>query len=109
MAAMGANAIETYVPWNWHETEQGQFNFKGDRDLAGFLQAAQKAGLVVSGWLLFFGWYFEVSLCLPVVPVASMPLWVRCCRVYCCCCRCCHCCAGAAASGPILLRRVGVR
>ena len=46
---MGANAIETYVPWNWHETEQGQFNFKGDRDLAGFLQAAQKAGLVVSG------------------------------------------------------------
>ncbi len=106
MAAMGANAIETYVPWNWHETEQGQFNFKGDRDLAGFLQAAQKAGLVVSGWLLFLRWYFEVSLCLPV---ASMPLWVRCCRVYCCCCRCCHCCAGAAASGPVLLRRVGVR
>ena len=31
LAAMGANAIETYVPWNYHETTPGDFNFSGMR------------------------------------------------------------------------------
>jgi len=45
--AMGANAIETYVPWNFHEEVQGQFNFKYDRDLVQFLKTAQSVGLMV--------------------------------------------------------------
>lgn len=42
--AMGLNCVETYVPWNLHEPEQGRL-----RDLAAlgrFLDAAQRAGLM---------------------------------------------------------------
>lgn len=30
---MGCNTVETYIPWNYHEKHQGQFNFSGDRDI----------------------------------------------------------------------------
>ena len=36
-----------YVPWNWHEKQPGVFDWSGDHDLVGFLQAAQDAGLLV--------------------------------------------------------------
>lgn len=36
-----------YVPWNFHETETGVYNFSGDRDLVYFLQLAQEVGLLV--------------------------------------------------------------
>lgn len=44
---MGLNSIQTYVPWNWHEAVEGEFNFDGDRDLSRFLTTAQKVGLLV--------------------------------------------------------------
>ena len=47
MKAMGLNSIEVYAPWNWHETEEGHFNFEGNRDLVAFLKKAQQAGLLV--------------------------------------------------------------
>ena len=52
MAAMGLNAVQTYVPWNFHELtrrfgDAPTFDFSGDRDLGAFLDAAQSAGLVV--------------------------------------------------------------
>lgn len=47
LQAMGMNAIATYVPWNWHEETEGNFNWEGDRDIVAFLQTAQDLGLLV--------------------------------------------------------------
>jgi len=47
LRAMGLNAIQTYVPWNWHVAEQGKPNFSGDRNITKFILTAQKAGLLV--------------------------------------------------------------
>ena len=51
LRAMGLNAIQTYVPWNFHETTEGVFDF-GDvepsRNLPEFLRIAQQHGLMVN-------------------------------------------------------------
>ena len=47
MAAAGLNAVQTYVPWNFHETDQGIENFDGDKDIVKFIQTAQDVGLLV--------------------------------------------------------------
>jgi len=47
LAAMGMNAIATYVPWNWHEETEGNFNFHDNHDVAAFIQTAQDVGLMV--------------------------------------------------------------
>merc|ERR1719276_458577 len=41
------NAIATYVPWNYHEETEGNFDFQGERDLLCFLKTAQSLGLMV--------------------------------------------------------------
>lgn len=45
--AMGINCISTYVFWNIHEREPGQFDFTGEADLAKFIRTAQEEGLFV--------------------------------------------------------------
>lgn len=46
--AMGLNAVCTYVFWNHHETAPGVWDFETDnRDLAAFVKAAQREGLLV--------------------------------------------------------------
>jgi beta-galactosidase len=45
--AMGLNTIATYVFWNVHEPEPGQYDFSGQYDLAAFIKAAQEEGLYV--------------------------------------------------------------
>lgn len=47
MYMAGLNAIQTYIPWNYHEQSPGQYNFSGDRDLQYFLQLAQDIGFLV--------------------------------------------------------------
>uniref|UniRef100_A0A3Q3VTP2 Uncharacterized protein n=1 Tax=Mola mola TaxID=94237 RepID=A0A3Q3VTP2_MOLML len=47
MYMTGLNAVQVYVPWNFHETIQGVFNFTGDRDLVHFLDLANQTGLLV--------------------------------------------------------------
>ncbi|XP_035030763.1 beta-galactosidase-1-like protein [Hippoglossus stenolepis] len=47
MYMTGLNAIQVYVPWNFHETAQGVYNFNGDRDLEHFLDLAKQTGLLV--------------------------------------------------------------
>jgi beta-galactosidase len=34
----GFNCVEIYTFWNWHEPEEGHFDFKGDHDLDAFLK-----------------------------------------------------------------------
>jgi len=41
----GLNCIETYVFWNWHETEPGTFDFEGDKDLRAFVELIAEAGM----------------------------------------------------------------
>ncbi|KAL5467307.1 hypothetical protein EMCRGX_G031518 [Ephydatia muelleri] len=47
MYAAGLNAVQTYVPWNFHEPTPGVYEFDGDRDVAQFIKTAQEVGLVV--------------------------------------------------------------
>nr|XP_033479047.1 beta-galactosidase [Epinephelus lanceolatus] len=47
MYMAGLNAIQTYIPWNYHEESPGRYNFSEDRDLEHFLQLAQDIGLMV--------------------------------------------------------------
>ncbi|XP_037530240.1 beta-galactosidase [Nematolebias whitei] len=47
MYMAGLNAIQTYIPWNYHEESPGQYNFTGDRDVEYFLKLAQDTGLLV--------------------------------------------------------------
>ncbi|KAM7407558.1 hypothetical protein PAMA_003331 [Pampus argenteus] len=47
MYMTGLNAIQVYVPWNFHETVQGVYNFTGDHDLEHFLNLANQTGLLV--------------------------------------------------------------
>ena len=45
LKAIGFNTVETYVPWNLHEPQKGQFEDEGILDLEAFLQLAQDLGL----------------------------------------------------------------
>lgn len=45
LKALGFNTVETYVPWNLHEPQRGNFNFEGIADLEKFLDLAQEMGL----------------------------------------------------------------
>ncbi len=45
----GLSTVSTYIPWAWHETVQGVFDFNGtscpERDLLGWLERCQEKGL----------------------------------------------------------------
>ena len=43
----GLNCIETYVAWNFHESQEGKWDFTGDRDVAAFVELAGEMGLYV--------------------------------------------------------------
>lgn len=47
LRALGVNTVDTYVPWNFHETAPGRADFTGPRDLAGFCGLARECGLDV--------------------------------------------------------------
>ena len=48
--ACGFNTVDTYVPWNYHETAEGQFDFSTfNRDLRQFLSLCGELGL----WVYF--------------------------------------------------------
>ena len=48
-AQFGADAISTYIPWMWHEPEEGRFDLTGEtderRDLVTFLDLCREFGL----------------------------------------------------------------
>ena len=41
----GFNCIEIYTFWNFHEPQEGKFDFSGDHDLEAFLRLVKKMGL----------------------------------------------------------------
>lgn len=47
MRDFGLNTVETYVPWNLHEPEPGEYHFDGGLDLAEFIRLAGELDLKV--------------------------------------------------------------
>lgn len=47
LKALGMNTVETYIPWNYHEPKEGQFDFNGIKDVVAFIKKAQEIGLMV--------------------------------------------------------------
>lgn len=47
LRAMGCNTVETYVPWNLHEPQPGEYCFSGALNLELFIQIAKNIGLYV--------------------------------------------------------------
>lgn len=47
MKDFGLTAVQTYVPWNLHEPEKGEYCFEGNLDLKEFLNLCQEVGLYV--------------------------------------------------------------
>ena len=47
MKAGGLSIASVYVIWIHHEEEEGKFDFTGNRNLRGFLEAAKKVGISV--------------------------------------------------------------
>ncbi|WP_138494600.1 glycoside hydrolase family 35 protein [Paenibacillus pinistramenti] len=45
LKACGLNTVETYIPWNLHEPEEGRFIFEGMADVVSFLTLAGEIGL----------------------------------------------------------------
>jgi hypothetical protein len=45
MKAAGVDIVSTYVIWNHHEEQPGEFNWSGERDLRAFVQLCAKHGL----------------------------------------------------------------
>jgi hypothetical protein len=42
MRAFGLNTVETYVAWNLHEPQPGDFHFEGQLDLLKFIEIAAR-------------------------------------------------------------------
>ncbi len=51
LAAASCQAVCTYIPWGWHEPQEGVFDFEGkshpQRNLRGFIREVHKAGLTL--------------------------------------------------------------
>lgn len=47
LRACGFNTVETYIPWNLHEPQEGVFEWEGEKDFAAFALLAQRLGLHV--------------------------------------------------------------
>lgn len=45
--ALGMNTVCIYAFWNFHEERPGQFDFKGQRDIARFCRIAQEEGMYI--------------------------------------------------------------
>ncbi|NWX31368.1 BGAL galactosidase, partial [Notiomystis cincta] len=47
MYMSGLSAVQVYVPWNYHETLPGVYDFTGNRDMEAFLDLTAELGLLV--------------------------------------------------------------
>lgn len=47
LKALGCNAVETYIPWNLHEENEGEFHFEGNLNIKEFIRIAGELDLMV--------------------------------------------------------------
>lgn len=43
----GYNCVDVYLPWNYHEREDGSFDFTGERDVKEFFRLLSEAGIYI--------------------------------------------------------------
>jgi hypothetical protein len=48
MKAAGVTIVATYIIWNHHEPQPGEFNWKGDHDLRRFAELVKKHGMLMA-------------------------------------------------------------
>jgi beta-galactosidase len=65
----GFNAVEIYTFWNFHEPEEGQFNFSGDHDLNAFLKLVRQMDMYA---IVRVGPYYCAEW-----NMGGYPLWLR--------------------------------
>ncbi|PIA47485.1 hypothetical protein AQUCO_01400260v1 [Aquilegia coerulea] len=65
----GIDVIQTYVFWNQHEPQQGQFNFEGKNDLVRFIKDIQAQGLYAT---LRIGPFIEAEW-----TYGGLPFWLH--------------------------------
>ncbi|XP_028787785.1 beta-galactosidase 16 [Neltuma alba] len=65
----GIDVIQTYVFWNLHEPQQGQYDFSGRRDVVRFIKEIQARGLYVT---LRIGPYIESEW-----TYGGLPVWLH--------------------------------
>lgn len=46
MKACGLDAVETYIPWNFHSPMEAKYDFSGQRNVSRFLQTVNEEGLL---------------------------------------------------------------
>ncbi|MCD6218948.1 beta-galactosidase, partial [Candidatus Calescamantes bacterium] len=47
MRLCGLNTISTYIPWNYHEFYEGNFEFSGDKDIEHFFRLCRDMGFYI--------------------------------------------------------------
>ncbi|MGL5617117.1 MAG: glycoside hydrolase family 35 protein [Sarcina sp.] len=48
LKALGCNTVETYIPWNFHEVHEGEFDFTSpNKNIVHFVNLAESLGLLV--------------------------------------------------------------
>lgn len=66
----GLNCISSYIPWIWHEPEEGRFDFTGDtlreRNIIKFIELVKEHGLF---FIARIGPYFNAELIFDGLPV----------------------------------------
>lgn len=65
MHDLGLNAVLTPTNWAWHEPEEGEWDFSGDKDVVKFVRTAADVGLLV---VLRLGSYATAEMDLGGVP-----------------------------------------
>ena len=65
----GYNTIQTYAFWNFHEPQEGKFNFSGDRDLDAYLKLIHSLGMYA---VVRMGPYVNAEW-----DTGGLPVWLR--------------------------------
>ncbi len=65
----GYNTVQTYAFWNYHEPREGQFDFKGEKDLNAFLKLAQSLDMYA---IVRAGPYINAEW-----DTGGLPVWLR--------------------------------
>ena len=65
----GYNTIQTYAFWNFHEPQEGKFNFSGDRDLDAYLKLIHSLGMYA---IVRMGPYVNAEW-----DTGGLPVWLR--------------------------------
>ncbi|MEK7865369.1 MAG: beta-galactosidase [Planctomycetota bacterium] len=74
MVEAGMNFVSTYVPWDYHETSDGVFDFAGAKDLPFFLDLCRQRGLKV---LIKPGPYITAEWPTGFGSYGAVPAWLK--------------------------------